>query len=151
MSSSHHPVSQPRQRSQSTPNVGILRNEQRPRRTKTSIDFLAAPQNTTHRETRVDPFNLGGFFPSGLRQSDQEPFGWWRDDDLEEDSEELASELAMLHGVSGSLSSQHVLLSKEDHPGEAVIKGEDKLEVLTIRAHFHFISSKSCNHSFWMQ
>jgi hypothetical protein len=140
MSSSHHSVSQPRQRSQSTPNVGILRTEQRPRRTKTSIDFFAAPpQNPTHRESRVDPFNLAGFFPSAIRRSDQEPFGWWRDDDPVDESEELASELEMLHGDSGSLSSQHVLFSREDNPAEAVTKGEDKPGALTIRAHFHFI------------
>jgi hypothetical protein len=133
------------QRSQSTPNVGVRHTERRPRRTKTSIDFLAAPpRNAIHREKRVDPFNLAGFFPSGLRQSDQEPSGWWRDEGPVEDSEELASELLMLDGDSSSLSgSHHVLFSREDQPAEAVIKREDKLGVLTIRAHFHFIPSST--------
>jgi hypothetical protein len=131
------------QRSQSTPNVGGRPTEQRPqrpRRTKTSIDFLdVPPQNAAHREKRVDPFNLAGFFPSGLRQSDQAP--WWRDEGPEEDSEELASELAILDGESSSSCSQRVLFSREDQPAEAVIKREDKLGVLTICAHFRFIPS----------
>jgi hypothetical protein len=144
-SSSRHSVSQTMQRSQSTPNVGVRPTEQRPqlpRRTKTSIDFLAAPpQNSIHREKRVDPFNLAGFFPSGLRQSDQEPSGWWRDEDPE-GSEELASELTMLGGDNSSLGSQRVLFTGEDQPAEEVIKREDKLGVLTICAHLYFIPSK---------
>ncbi|KAF8507003.1 hypothetical protein F5888DRAFT_1581830, partial [Russula emetica] len=116
------------QRSQSTPNVGVRPTEQRlqrPRRTKTSIDFFAAPpRSAIDREKRVDPFNLAGFFPSGLRQSDQEPSGWWRDEGQEEGSEELASGLVMLEA-------------------DAVIKREDKLGVLTICAHSHFMSSNS--------
>jgi len=139
-SGSRHTGSQAMQRSQSTPNVGVRPNEQqlqRPRRTKTTIDFFAAPpRSAIHREKRVDPFNLAGFFPSGLRQSDQEPSGWWRDEDQEEGSEELASELVMLEGDSSSLSSslesQRVLFSREDQPADAVIKREDKLGVLTI-------------------
>lgn len=142
--SSRHSVSQAMQRSQSTPNVGVRPTEQRlqqPRRTKTSIDFLAVPpQNSIHREKRVDPFNLAGFFPSGLRQSDQEPSNWWRNEDPE-DSEELASELTMLGGDSSS-GSQRVLFSGEDQRAEEVIKREDKLGVLTICAHFNFIPSK---------
>jgi len=137
------------QRSQSTPNVGVRPNEQRlqqPRRTKTSIDFFAAPpRSAIDREKRVDPFNLAGFFPSGLRRSDQEPPGWWRDEG--EGSEELAGELVMLEGDSSSLSSslesQRVLFSKEDQPADAVIKREDKLGVLTICAHSYFMSSNS--------
>ena len=127
-------------RSHSTPNVSVRPTEQRrrqPRRTKTSIDFLAAPpQNAIHREKRVDPFNLAGFFPSGLRQSDQEPSGWWRDEGPEEDSEDIASELAMLDDDNSSLGSLRVLFNREDQPAEEVIKREDKLGVLTIRAHF---------------
>jgi hypothetical protein len=97
---------------------------------------LAVPhRNPIHREKRVDPFNLAGFFPSGLRQSDQEPSGWWRNEGPE-DSEEIASELATLDGDS---SSSGVLFSREDQPAEAVIKREDKLGVLTICAHFRFI------------
>jgi hypothetical protein len=139
------------QRSQSTPNVGVRPTEQRlqgPRRTKTSIDFFAAPpRSAIDREKRVDPFNLAGFFPSGLRQSDQEPSGWWRDEGEDEDedegSEELASELVMLEGDSSSLESQRVLFSREDQPADAVIKREDKLGVLTICAHSHFMPSNS--------
>jgi hypothetical protein len=139
------------QRSRSTPNVGVRPAEQRlqrPRRTKTSIDFFAAPpRSAVDREKRVDPFNLAGFFPSGLRQSDQEPSSWWRDESQEEGSEELASELVMLEGESSSLSSslesQRVLFSREDQPADAVIKREDKLGVLTICAHSHFMSSNS--------
>lgn len=141
---SHHSVSQPMQRSQSTPNVGVQHTVQRPRRTKTSIDFFSVPpQNALNREKRVDPFNLAGFFPSGLRQSDQDPSGWWRDEGPVEDSEERTSELVMLGGDSSSLGSHHVLFSREDQPAEAVIKREDKLGVLTIRAHFHFIPSST--------
>jgi hypothetical protein len=135
------------QRSQSTPNVGVRPTEQRlqgPRRTKTSIDFFAAPpRSAIDREKRVDPFNLAGFFPSGLRQSDQEPSGWWRDEGEDEGSEELASELVMLEGDSSSLESQRVLFSREDQPADAVIKREDKLGVLTICAHSHFMPSNS--------
>jgi len=121
------------QRSQSTPNVGVKHTVQRPRRTKTSIDFFAAPpQNAINRENRLDPFNLAGFFPSGLRQSDQEQSGWWRDEGPVEDSEELTSELVMLGGDGSSLGPHHVLFSREDQPAEAVIKREDKLGVLTI-------------------
>jgi len=151
------------QRSQSTPNVGVRHTEKRlqqPRRTKTSIDFFAAPpRSAIDREKRVDPFNLAGFFPSSLRQSDQEPSGWWRDEGQEEGSEELASELAMLEGDSSSLSSslesQRVLFSKEDQPADAVIKREDKLGVLTIltggredeieeRLHSPYINDEAC-------
>jgi hypothetical protein len=150
--SSRHTGSQAMQRSQSTPNVGVRLTEQRlqrPRRTKTSIDFFAAPpRSPIDREKRVDPFNLAGFFPSGLRQSDQEPSGWWRDEGEEEEgSEELASELVMLEGDSSSLSSslesQRALFSREDQPADAVIKREDKLGVLNICAHSHFMSSNS--------
>jgi hypothetical protein len=148
--STRHTGSQAIQRSQSTPNVGVLPTEKRrqprrqpPRRTKTSIDFFAAPpRGVVDRERRVDPFNLEGFFPSGLRQSDQEPSGWWRDEG-QEGSEELASELAMLEGDSSSLESQRILFSREDQPADAVIKREDKLGVLTICAHSHFMSSNS--------
>lgn len=148
---SRHTGSQAIQRSQSTPNVGARPTEQRPqrpRRTKTSIDFFAAPpRSTIDRENCVDPFNLAGFFPSGLRQSDREPSGWWRDEGQEEGSEELASELAMLEGDNGSLSSslesQRVLFSREDRAADAVIKHEDKFGVLTICAHSHFVSSNS--------
>lgn len=149
--SSRHAGSQAMQRSQSTPNVGVRPTEQRPqrpRRTKTSIDFFAAPpRSAIDRERRVDPFNLAGFFPSGLRQSDQEPSGWWRDEGQEEGSEELASELGMLEGdsssSSSSLESQRILFSREDQPADAVIKREDKLGVLTICAHSHFMSPNS--------
>jgi hypothetical protein len=135
------------QRSQSTPNVGVRPTEQRPqrpRRTKTSIDFFAAPpRSAIDRERRVDPFNLAGFFPSGLRQSDQEPSGWWRDEGQEEGTEELASELVMLEGDTSSLESQRILFSREDQPADAVIKREDKLGVLTICAHSYFMPSNS--------
>jgi hypothetical protein len=134
------------QRSKSTPNVGVRLTEQRPqrpRRTKTSIDFLnVPPQNSVHREKRVDPFNLEGFFPSGLRRSDQEPSGWWRDEGPE-DSEENVSESTSLDGESSSSGPQHVLFSREDQPAEAVIKREDKLGVLTICAPFRFIPSSN--------
>lgn len=145
-STSRHTGSRAIQRSQSTPNVGVRPTEQRPqrpRRTKTSIDFFAAPpRSAIDRENCVDPFNLAGFFPSGLRQSDQEPSGWWRDEGQEGGSEEFASELVMLEGDSSSLSSslesQCVLFSREDLAADAVIKREDKLGVLTICAHFPF-------------
>ncbi len=138
------------QRSQSTPNVGIrptTQRLQRQRRTKTSIDFFAAlPRNAMDREKRVDPFNLAGFFPSGLRQSDQEPSVWWRDEGPEEGSEELASELVMLEddnsSLSSSLESQRVLFIREDQPADDVIKREDKLGVLTICAPFPFHAIK---------
>ncbi|SRR6266851_790579 len=139
---SRRPVSQAMQRSQSTPNVGVKPAQQqlqRPRRTKTSIDFLAvSPRHASHREKGVDPFNLGGFFPSGLRESDQEPSGWWRDEGPEEGSEELAGELVMVDNDGGLLGSQRVLFGREDQPAEAVIKREDKLGVLTVCAHSPF-------------
>lgn len=149
--SSRHTGSQPMQRSQSTPNVGLRPTEQRlqqPRRTKTSIDFFTTPpRSAIDREKRVDPFNLAGFFPSSLRQSDQEPSGWWRDESSEEGSEELASELMMLEGdnssLSSSLESQRVLFSREDQPADAGIKHDDKLGVLTTCAHSYFMSSNS--------
>lgn len=139
------------QRSQSTPNVGLRPTEQRlqrPRRTKTSIDFFTTPpRSAIDREIRVDPFNLAGFFPSSLRQSDQEPSGWWRDEGSEEGSEELASELMMLEGdnssLSSSLESQRDLFSREDQPADAVIKHDDKLGVLTTCAHSHLMLSNS--------
>jgi hypothetical protein len=149
--SSRYTGSQPMQRSQSTPNVGARPTEQRlqrPRRTKTSIDFFTTqPRSAIDREKCVDPFNLAGFFPSSLRQSDQEPSGWWRDEGSEEGSEELASELMMLEGdnssLSSSLESQRVLFSREDHPADAVIKHDDKLGVLTTCTHSYFMSSNS--------
>ena len=147
--SSRHTGSQAMQRSHSTPNVGVRTTEQRlqrPRRTKTSIDFFAVPppRSAIDRERRVDPFNLAGFFPSGLRQSDQEPSGWWRDEGQEDGSEEFAGELLVPEGDnSSSLESQRILFSREDQPADAVIKREDKLGVLTICAHSHFISSNS--------
>ena len=138
------------QRSQSTPNVGVRPTEQRlqrTRRTKTSIDFFAVPpQRVTDRENCVDPFNLAGFFPPSLRQSDQEPSGWWRDEGQEEGSEKLTSELALQgdnSSLSSSLESRRVLFSREDQPADAVIKREDKLGVLTICAHSHSMSSNS--------
>jgi hypothetical protein len=133
------------QRSQSTPNVGVRPAQpQRPRRTKTSIDFLAGPlRHTIHRERPVDPFSLGGFFPSGLRQSDQEPSGWWREDGPEEGAEEFTGELVMVDGDSGLEGSQGALFGREDQPAEALIKREDKLGVLTVCAHFPFHTQSS--------
>lgn len=155
--SSRNTGSQAIQRSRSTPNVGVRPTEQRlqrPRRTKTSIDFFAAPpRSAIDREKRVDPFNLAGFFPSGLRQSDQEPSSWWRDGGEEEGSEELGSELVMLQGDSSSLSSslesQRVLFNREDQPTDAVIKREDKLGVLTILTGGQAVSDgiEECLHS----
>ena len=134
------------QRSQSTPNVGVRPTQQhlqRPRRTKTSIDFLAVPpRNAIHREKRVDPFSLGGFFPSGLRESDQEPSGWWREDGPEEGAEEFARELVM-DNDSGLEGSQGALFGREDQPAEALIKREDKLGVLTVCAHFPLYTQSS--------
>lgn len=129
------------QRSQSTPNVGVRRAQlqpQRPRRTKTSIDFLTVPpRHAIHREKCVDPFSLGGFFPSSPRQSDEEPSGWWREDGPEEGAEEFARELVM-DSDSGLEGSQDALFGREDQPAEALIKREDKLGVLTVCAHFPF-------------
>jgi hypothetical protein len=128
------------QRSQSTPNVGVRRAQlqpQRPRRTKTSIDFLTVPpRHALHREKCVDPFSLGGFFPTSPRQSDQEPSGWWRDGP-QEGAEEFARELVM-DSDSGLEGSQDALFGREDQPAEELIKREDKLGVLTVCAHFPF-------------
>ncbi|KAI9512836.1 hypothetical protein F5148DRAFT_648859 [Russula earlei] len=124
------------QRSQSTPNVSVRPSEQplqRPRRTTTSIDFSAVlPRSATHRETRVDPFNLAGFFPAGLRQSDEEPTGWWRDEGPEEGSDELVRELVMVNSDTNSLSFQHALFNRENEPSKAVVKREDKPGALTV-------------------
>jgi len=139
--STRHSISEVRKRSQSTPNVAVglsQQQQQRPRRTKTSIDFLALPsRHAIHGENRVDPFNLGGFFPSSPRQSDQEPSGWWREEDPEEGLG-FARESVMVDNESGPLGSQRVLFGREDQPAEAVIKREDKLGVLTVCAYFPF-------------
>lgn len=144
--STRHSVSEVRQRSQSTPNVTIRpaqRQLQRPRRTKTNIDFLAVPpRDAIHGEKRVDPFNLGGFFPSSPRQSDQEPCGWWREEGPEE-GPEFTRESVMVDNESGLLGSQRVLFGREDQPAEAVIKREDKLGVLTVCTHFPFHTRSS--------
>jgi len=143
--STRHSVSEVRQRSQSTPNVALRPAQQqlqRSHRTKTSIDFLAVPpRRAIHGEKRVDPFNLGGFFPSSPRQSDQEPSSWWREEGLEEGSE-FSREL-VVDNESGLSGSQHVLFGREDLPAEAVIKREDKLGVLTVCAHFPFHTRSS--------
>jgi hypothetical protein len=143
--SARRSASEVMQRSQSTPNVGVRPAQpQRPRRTKTSIDFLAGPlRHTIHRERPVDPFSLGGFFPSGLRQSDQEPSGWWREDGPEEGAEEFTGELVMVDGDSGLEGSQGALFGREDQPAEALIKREDKLGALTVCAHFPFHTQSS--------
>jgi len=159
--STRHSVSEVRKRSQSTPNVALGLSQQqlqRPRRTKTSIDFLAVPfRHAIHGENRVDPFNLGGFFPSSPRQSDQEPSGWWREE-YPEEGLEFARESVMVDNESGPLGSQHVLFGREDQPAEAVIKREDKLGVLTVltggrsdwvdgeeRLHSPYISDEACD------
>jgi len=159
--STRHSVSEVRQRSQSTPNVALRPAQQqlqRSHRTKTSIDFLTVPpRRAIHGEKRVDPFNLGGFFPSSPRQSDQEPSGWWREEGPEEGSE-FARELVVVDNESGLLGSQRVLFGREDLPAEAVIKREDKLGVLTVltggrpdwvdgeeRLHSPYISDEACD------
>jgi hypothetical protein len=130
------------QRSQSTPNVGVRPAEQHkwaPRRTKTSIDFFAAPPRIAVREEKyVDPFHLAGFFPTNPRPSDQEQSGWWRDVSLEEDSKEEFVELPAVDGDSSSLGSQRILFSREDKPADTIIKREDKLGVLSVGAHYPF-------------
>jgi hypothetical protein len=134
------------QRSQSTPNVGVRPPQQqlqRPRRTKTNIDFLTAPRRAIHTEKHVDPFSLGGFFPSSLRQSDQEPSGWWREDGPEEGAEEFAGEFVIVDSDSSLEGSQGALFGREDQPAEALIKREDKLGVLTGCAHFPFHTRSS--------
>jgi hypothetical protein len=90
----------------------------------------------------VDPFNLGGFFPSSPRQSDQEPSGWWREEDPEE-GPEFERDSVMVDNESGTLGSQRILFGREDQSAEAVIKREDKLGVLTVCAYFSFHSRLS--------
>jgi|SRR5712675_2702267 len=156
-STSRHPASDVMQRSQSTPNVDVWPTEQRvqrPRRTKTSVDFLAAPhRNAIHLEKHVDPFNLASFFPAGLRRSDEEPSGWWRDEGPEEGSDALARELAMMDSSDSDPSgSRRVLLYREDKSSEVVVKREDKPGVLTVCAHFPFhTQSRSVITAFWGQ
>jgi len=120
-------------RSLSNPNVGVRPTEQhvqRPRRTKTSLDFLAAPhRNAINREQHVDPFILASFFPAGLRRSNEEPSGWWRDEGPEEGSDELAREL--MDSDSNPPGPQRVLFYREDSSSE-VVKRQDKPGVLTI-------------------
>ena len=144
--SGRYSASEVMQRSQSTPNVGVTRVQQqlqRPRRTKTSIDFLAVPpRHAIHKEKCVDPFSLGGFFPSTPRQSDQEPSSWWREEGPEEGAEEFTRELVM-DSDSGLEGSQDALFGREDQPAEALIKCEDKLGVLTVCAHFPFHTQSS--------
>ncbi|KAH9968859.1 hypothetical protein BC827DRAFT_291288 [Russula dissimulans] len=135
-STTRHPASEVMQRSQSTPNVGVRPTEQRvqrPRRTKTNVDFLAAPhRNAIHREKYVDPFNLASFFPAGLRRSDEEPSGWWRDEGPEEGSDEPARESVMMDSDSNPSGSQRALFHREDLSSEVVVKREDKPGVLTL-------------------
>jgi len=133
---SRNTVSEGLQRSQSTPNVDVRptgQHKRPPHRTKTSIDLLAIPpRNAIHKEKYVDPFNLAGFFPSSPRPSDQEQSGWWRDESLEEDSEEFAEEMLAAEGDSNSLGSQRILFGGGDKPADAIIKREDKLGVLSV-------------------
>ncbi|KAI0257449.1 hypothetical protein BJV78DRAFT_37818 [Lactifluus subvellereus] len=133
---SRNTVSEGLQRSQSTPDVGVRPMEQHkraPRRTKTSIDFLAIPpRNAVHEEKYVDLFNLSGFFPTSPRPSDQEQSGWWRDESLEEESEEFAEEMLAAEGDSNSLGSQRILFGGGEKPADTIIKREDKLGVLSV-------------------
>lgn len=133
-------VSEGLQRSQSTPNVGVRptgQHKRAPRRTKTSIDFLAIPPRNPIQEKFVDPFNLAGFFPASPRPSDQEQSGWWRDESLAEDSEEFAEEMLAAEGDRNSLGSQHTLFGGGDKPVDMIIKREDKLGVLSVCKHYY--------------
>lgn len=138
-SSNQSPASRVMQRSQSTPNVGVrptaVQLHQAPRRTKTSIDFLAAaPPSALYKERCEDPFGLAGFFPPRPRSSDQEQSGWWRDESPEDDSEESKE---MTNDDGSALGFQRVLFStREERQAETIIEHEDKLGVLSICAHF---------------
>ncbi|KAH9047602.1 hypothetical protein EDB84DRAFT_1461150 [Lactarius hengduanensis] len=129
------PASRVMQRSQSTPNVGlrptVVKLHQAPRRTKTSIDFLAAaPPSAIYKERCEDPFGLAGFFPPRPRSSDPEQSGWWRDESPEHDSEESKE---MTNEDGSALGFQRVLFStREEQQAETIIEDEDKLGVLSI-------------------
>ncbi|KAI9445095.1 hypothetical protein H4582DRAFT_884011 [Lactarius indigo] len=130
-----NPASGVMQRSQSTPNVGVrptvVQLHQAPRRTKTSIDFLAvAPSSATYKERCEDPFGLAGFFPPRPRSYEQEQSGWWRDESPEHDSEEPKE---MTNEDGNVLGFQRALFStREEQQAETIIGDEDKLGVLSI-------------------
>ena len=142
-SSSQSPASRVIQRSQSTPNVGVrpaaAQLRKAPRRTKTSIDFLAAaPPSAIYKERCEDPFGLAGFFPPRPRTSDQEQSGWWREESPEDDSEQSK----LINDDGNALGLQRVLFStREEQQAETIIEHEDKLGVLSICAH---ISPTKC-------
>jgi hypothetical protein len=104
---------------------------QAPRRTKTSIDFLAiAPSSAKDKERCEDPFGLAGFFPPRPRSYDQEQPGWWRDESPEADPEQSRE---MINDDSNALGFQRVLFgTREEQQAETIIEHEDKLGVLSI-------------------
>lgn len=115
------------QRSQSAPHFGLQQGDkdkvfhkqqrpQTPRRTKTTTDFAAMAM-----APREDPFNMGGFFPSHHREEDE--WSWLHAEDEEEAEEEAGYEEQ--EEVEGG--------EAEAGPG-AVIRSEDKLGILSLRA-----------------
>lgn len=144
--SSQDPALRVKQRSQSTPNVGaqsvVVQLHKAPRRTKTSIDFLAvAPQSAIDKERCEDPFGLAGFFPPRPRTSDQGQSGWWRDESPEADPEQSKE---MINNDSSALGFQRVLFStSEEQQAESIIEHEDKFGVLSICAHFFPLNAQT--------
>lgn len=123
------------QRSQSTPHFGdkgvllFHKQQQRPqapRRTKTTTDFLAmaSASQPARQAPREDPFNMGGFFPSHHREEDE--WSWLHAED-EEEAEDGAGYEEQEQVEGGEVDEV------EAGPG-AVIRSEDKLGILSLRA-----------------
>lgn len=104
-----------------------------PKRTKTSIDFLAMAQpsmmmaSPTPRTEREDPFNMGGFFPpSHLVPAQEEEWGWLH-------AEEEAGVEARTEAYEDDEAEEEEGEVDEGgrEPG-AVIRREDKMGILTL-------------------
>ncbi|EIM92739.1 uncharacterized protein STEHIDRAFT_164970 [Stereum hirsutum FP-91666 SS1] len=115
------------QRSHSAPHFGLQQGDkdkvfhkqqrpQTPRRTKTTTDFAAMAM-----APREDPFNMGGFFPSHHREEDE--WSWLHAEDEEE------------AGYGEGYEEQEEVEGGEVEAGPgAVIRSEDKLGILSLRA-----------------
>ena len=101
-----------------------------PRRTKTTTDFMMHAVQARHslamtpRSDRGDPFNLGGFFPAYPQEAGE--FDWLRYG-VEEEQEQEQAERA-----GAETEAEEEAAAEGD--ADAVIRKEDKLGILTLRA-----------------
>ncbi|KAI0067801.1 hypothetical protein BV25DRAFT_1911679 [Artomyces pyxidatus] len=132
------------QRSQSAPDVGAhpprfhttRPTRHPPKRTKTSIDFLAQHQtrgSITPRTEPEDPFSLGSFFPAHLftrpSQAEEQEWAWLHHAEEEEEQEQDDSSF---EAVEEAASRQTLFSHREEAATGSVIQEEDKLGVLSI-------------------